>query len=224
MKNKLLMPYNLQFFAEGADSGEGNPDDEGAGEGTDNQGAAGDQNQGGQDNGSKSGETFTQEQMNAIAAREKSQGKNSILKMFGVKDEKTAKAQAEEFKKWQEAQKDTEQKLKDSEATAKDAESRATAAERKLSCVMAGVQKESIDDVLAIASAKVTDDKDLDAVLEEMKKEPKYKGFFGTGSSGGTGSSAEHKGGAGTGGTENIGARLGKAKSAEPQKSAFFAN
>ena len=48
---------------------------------------------------------------------------------------------------------------------------RAAAAEAKLACVTAGVQKDSIDDVLAIAAAKVTDDKNLDAVLEEMKKE-----------------------------------------------------
>ena len=216
-----FFPMNLQFFAEG--EGEGS-EGEGA-EGTGTQGAEGTGDQNHPDNG-ESGETFTQEQVNAIASREKSQGKAAIMKMFGVKDEKTAKAQAEEFKKWQESQKNTEDKLKDSEKNLSEAESRAAAAEMKLSCVMAGVNKDSVDDVLAIATVKVTDDKDLDAVLEEMKKEPKYKGFFDStnGGSNGTGSSAEHKGGAGTGATTNLGERLGKQKSEGATKSAFFSN
>jgi hypothetical protein len=129
-------------------------------------------------NNSGSEKTFTQKDMSATAAREKSQGKKSILKLFGVKDEESAKSEAEEFKKWRAKNQTAEQKLNEQTETVKDAESRAKAAENKLSCVMAGVNKESIDDALAIATLKVTDDKDLDAVLEEMKNEAKYKGFF----------------------------------------------
>lgn len=226
MENKLLIPMDIQFFAEGEGTSS-----EGAGEGTGTQGGSegtqgnGDQNQGGQDD-DKSGDEkkFTQSELSAVAATEKKQGKQSILNIFGVKNEKEAKEQAEAFKKWQESQKDAETKMKDAQTAASDAEQRAIAAEAKLACVTAGVQKDCIDDTLAIASTKVTEDKDLNTVLEEMKKEPRYKGFFvASGSSSGTGSSADHKTGAGTGGTENIGARLGKAKKTEA-KSSFFTN
>ena len=217
---KLLLPLNIQFFAED-DGSEGDDDGTGA-EGT-GSGDEGNQDLGGE--GTKTGETFTQEQVNAIAAREKAQGRNAMMKLFGVKDEKAAKEQAEAFKKWQESQKDNEQKLKDAKASASEAEKRALAAEAKCACMSAGVQKESIDDALAIASLKVTDDKDLNAVLEEMKKEPRYKGFFGTATgSSGTGTPDGH-GGTGKGGTgDNIGARLGKSQSAAPKKSNFFTN
>lgn len=183
----------------------------------------GDQNQ--QNTGAK---TFTQDEVNAIGTREKNQGKNSILKMFGCADEKTAKAEAEEFKKWKESQKTEEQKkdeaaqqLKDSAA---ESEKRAIAAENKLSALTAGVSADSIDDALAIALLKVTDDKPLDKVFEEMKKEPRYAGFFGASqsSNGGTGSSAGHNKG-NQQGTENIGARLAKSKVANAAtKSNFF--
>lgn len=225
---KLLIPLNLQFFAEGED-GAGEGDNAGAGAADAGQQGNGDQNhEGGNSNKSgddESGKKFTQAELSAVAATEKKQGKQSILNLFGVKSEKEAKEQAAAFKQWQESQKDTEQKLKDSQEATSEAEKRAAAAEAKLACVTAGVQKDSIDDVLAIAAAKVTDDKNLDAVLEEMKKDTKYKGFFNTGTgSAGTGSSADHKGGAGTGGAgENYGARLAKSKSAKV-KSAFFSD
>lgn len=226
MENETrLFPLRLQFFAE--DGGEGSNDDAGAagteGEGNQNPDAG---------KGGEAGETFTQEQMNAIAAREKSQGKNAILKLFGAKDEKTAKEQAKAFKEWQEAQKTNEQKLQDQQKDISDANARAQAAEDKLVCIMAGINKDSVDDALAIASMKVTEDKNLEAVIEDMKKEPRYKGFFDTDSSDssdnkhkGTGTPAGHQGtGSSAGGSENIGERLGKARNGGAKKSNFFTN
>lgn len=222
---KDLMKMNLQFFAEEDGAGEdaGTDDSTGAGDDSSN---AGDQNQDNSGNaGGESGEkTFTQAELSAVAAAEKKQGKAAILNMFGVKDEKTAKEQAKAFKEWQQSQKNTEEKLKDSEANLVEAEAKAQVAENKLACVMAGVNKDSIEDALAIATLKVTDDKDLNSVLEEMKKEPKYKGFFTTDSSGsnGTGNPAGHGSGTSSKGTENIGERLGKAKAVEAKKSNYF--
>lgn len=175
-----------------------------------------------------SGKTFTQDDVNAIGAREKSQGKNSILKLFGCSDEKEAKAEAENYRKWKESQKTNEQKLADMEKQLKDstseAEQRAIAAENRLAALTAGISADSLDDALAIATLRVTEEKPLDKVLEEMKKEPKYSGFFKeeSSSNGGTGSSADHnKGGQGNKG--NIGERLAKNRIASaPQKSNFF--
>ena len=221
MKNQNLLKYNLQFFAEPGS------DDSGASENLDNTSENGDQSQSDVDNKGESGDkTFTQAELSAIAANEKKQGKQSILNIFGVKDEKSAKEQAEAFKKWQESQKSAEQKLKDQEVTIAEANSKATAAENKLTCLMAGVNKDSLDDIMAIAVPKISDDKDLNAVLDEMKKEPRYKGFFTTiAGSSGTGNAAGHQGtGSSNNGTDNIGERLGKNKAQEAKKSNFFTN
>lgn len=221
------LPLNLQFFAAG-----------GADEGSEPEGSAGDEGSKGnetgnqnQDNnaGSNTGtKTFTQEEVNKIGATEKNQGKNSIMKLFGVANEEEAKTEAEAYKKWKESQLTEEQKRAEVEKalkkSANESEKRAKAAENKLAALQAGVNNDSLDDALAIALLKVTDDKPLDSILAEMKKEARYSGFFGASpSSGGTGSSTDHS--RGGSGTENIGARLAKnkAKSAVTE-SKFFKN
>lgn len=196
---------------------------------TDNANNTGNQNQQNQNQGTENtGKTFTQDDVNAIGAREKNQGKSSILKLFGCTDEKSAKAEAEEFKKWKESQKTDEQKRSEAEQQLKDSaaesEKRAVTAENKLTALAAGVTTESLDDALAIALLKVTEEKPLDKVFAEMKKEPRYSGFFGGGSSnnGGTGSSADHNKGQG-GNKGNIGERLAQARVANTSaKSNFF--
>jgi len=193
------------------------------GTGTEGTGTAGTGTNGSQQQAGATGKTFTQEEMSAVAATEKQQGKSSVYKMFGVKDDKEAKAQAEAFKKWQDEQKTADQKKLDAEKAATDAEQRALAAENKLTCITAGVNKDSLDDALAIAILKVTEAKDLTAVLTEMKAQPKYKGFFeeSTGSKG-TGNPANHPG-SGVGGNDNIGKRLAeKAVGSQPKKSSYF--
>ena len=96
MKHKTLIPLNLQFFAADPATGgstEGNEGSE-SNEGTNDSGNEnGDQSQ--SSSGEESGEkTFTQAELSAVATAEKKQGKQSILNIFGVKDEKTAKEQA----------------------------------------------------------------------------------------------------------------------------------
>lgn len=170
--------------------------------------------------------TFTQEELNAIAANEKRQGKQAVMKLFGIADEKDLKAAAEKFNAWADSQKTAEAKLKEQEDKVAQAEAKVAEAEAKVACLGAGVGTESVDDVLAIAKTKVTDDKGLSVVLEEMKKDPKYAGFFGAQSNGGTGSPGGHSNGSGSGNTalENIGERLGKQRAQSPTKSNFFRN
>ena len=153
---------------------------------------------------------------------------------MGFKSEKDAKEQLAEFKKWKESQLTPEQKLKaqvdDANNDKSEAEKRAEAAENKLAALEAGVKKDAVDDAVAIAMLKVTDDKSLDDVLNEMKTQPKYKGFF-DGSDddddsdddkGGTGSSLKHKRG---GKEDSIGKRLGQqASKSVVTKSNFFKN
>lgn len=217
-RNKI--PFNLQLFAEGDAGTENNPAEPA-------KNSADDQSQQG---GSNSGvKTFTQDEVNIIGAREKNQGKNSILKLFGCADESTAKTEAEEFKKWKETQLTEEQKRAEEQKKLTDSaaasEKRAILAESKVTLLSAGVTAESLDDVLAIAMGKVTEEKTLDKVIAEMKKEQKYSGFFGESSSnGGTGSSANHNKG-GQNNQVNLGEQLAKAKLAStPIKSNFFKN
>ena len=77
---------------------------------------------------------------------------------------------------------------------------------------------------------KVTDDKSLDDVLNEMKTQPKYKGFFdgldddddSDDDKGGTGPSLKHKR---SGKEDSIGKRLGQqASKSVVTKSNFFKN
>lgn len=232
MSRTELFPMNVQFFAEdGAGStgaGDNGAGDSGAGDaGAQTTGAgsaSGATNGTGTQNQTGTGEkTFTQADLTATATREKNQGKNSVFKLFGVADEKEARAKAELFKKWDDEQKTIDQKRAEAEKVAASNEARAQMAENKLACVEAGVNKDSLDDALAIAVLKVTDGKDLAAVLAEMKAQPKYKGFFDEGvGSRGTGNPANHAG-SGLGGKDNIGKRLAeKAASTQPKKSSYF--
>lgn len=204
MRKKNLFPFNLQFFAEGGgEETSGEPGSEVA----ENSGSGGDNSQnGGDDLGDGKQKTFTQEQVSAMMAREKRQGKNAIIKDLGFKSEGEAKQAIKLLNALLESQKTPEDKVKDAENKAEDktmeALRRAEAAENKLACVMAGVNNDSVEDVLAIALLKVTDDKPIEKVLAEMKKEKRYSSFFGDGSASGsgTGTSPGHSRGSGNGG------------------------
>lgn len=222
MLEKTILPLNLQFFAEddGADDKDDqNDNDDGDFDDSDNN----DDN----DNKDKEEKKFTQSELSAVATTEKKQGRKSAFRELGFKNEKEAKAEMAEFKKWKESQLTPEQKvqkdLDDSKEATSEAEKRAQAAEEKLAVVIAGVRKDSIDDVLAIARVKVTEDKSLDDVLNEMKKEERYKSFFGSSEdivNQGTGTNLTHKKGSLS--KDNIGARLAKQQHSENKKSSYF--
>ena len=250
MKNKTIqqllvdstprMAMNLQHFANGGSSkqdegDDDNPDDGADDDSDDNDGDnSDDDSDDSKGNDGKDSKKFTQEDMNKRATAEKKQGRRSAFKEMGFKSEKDAKEQLAEFKKWKESQLTPEQKLKaqidDANNDKSEAEKRAEAAENKLAALEAGVKKDAVDDAVAIAMLKVTDDKSLDDVLNEMKTQPKYKGFFdGSGDDddsdddkGGTGSSLKHKRGSKE---DSIGKRLGQqASKSVVTKSNFFKN
>ena len=217
MYNKKLIPLNLQYFAENPDGGS-----------TETEGENTEGNQGQNSNGGEPGEkTFTQAELTATATKEKKEGKNSILKIFGLKDEKSAKAEAAAYLAWKSSQQTPEQKQQEETQKVQESEQRAALAESKLTVVMAGVNKDSIEDALAIAQLKVTEDKSLKDVLEEMKSQDRYKGFFSSVESnneaGGTGSSFNHNKNNQNGQKENLGARLAKSNT-QPKKSSYFSN
>lgn len=232
MKKKYganLLPFNLQFFAEN-DGGQANGDGEQNAGGENSNGENGDGNNGGEE--SKGTEkTFTQKQVSDMMAKEKKQGKQSVLNSLGFKTEQEAKNAVNLLKALQESQKSDEQKQEEAQKTAiedkEKAEQRAIAAESKLTCIENGVNKDSIDDVLVIAMAKVTDDKTLEQVIGEMKNEKRYASFFmsdGDKGSEGTGSTPSHSSSKGKP-VDDYGKQLAEkfnAKNSVETKSKFF--
>ena len=186
-----LLHYDLQLFAEGDESSGADNNNDNADNSADHD--ADDKH------GSK---TFTQSQVSSMMAKEKKEGKRSILKALGFESEEDAKKAIEGYNKYLEDQKTEADKQKEaidkanSERT--EALKRAKAAENKVACYDSGINSEYIDDVLAIASTKVSDEKDLVEVLKEMKEDKKYENFFvkdsSSGSKHGTGSNAGHSG------------------------------
>ncbi len=186
MKNKNvenLMPLNLQFFAD-ENGGEQNSGNENQGANNDN-GNSGNDDKGGSGNSgeqNKQAKTFSQEEVNRMMANEKRQGKQSILNSLGFKTEDEAKNAFNLLKALTDSQKTSEQKQEEEKNNAlkdkAELEQKVVLAEAKLSCFTNGVNKDSIDDVLTIAMSKVSDNKSLDDVIGEMKKESRYSSFF----------------------------------------------
>lgn len=124
-------------------------------------------------NASESPKTYTQEEVNALMAKEKKQGKNSVLNALGLKTVEEAKAALNAAKAAADANKTEEQIAADALNAAKTAQTAAEnnllIAQRTISVMKAGFNPQYVDDVVAIASRKVTDDKDFDSIIEEMK-------------------------------------------------------
>ena len=100
-----------------------------------------------------------------------------------LKREKKGQPSKEElkaFKEWQENQKTEDEKkndkLAEAEKKAKDNEIKASNLELKLKCFEAGVSKDSVDDVVALAKAYVNEDTSIEeAIATIVKKYPQFK-------------------------------------------------
>ena len=198
LKESLYNRMGLQFFADGAGSesgaaGDGSEGNAGAAGNEGNQGAPGSQGNDGVNNpaGSK---TFTQEQVNAMMAREKNSARSAILKELGyeVKDGKyqetvsTIKGILDQGKTQQQLDQEARQKAEGDLTTERN---RANNLQAQIDAMKAGVKPDYVDDAIALLSPRVTEDKPLSKLLEESKT--KYPNWFGESSgSNGTGSSA----------------------------------
>ncbi len=224
----VKFPFRLQFFAEGngSDGQNGDANQNGTENANGENNSAGNQNDGVAE---KSQRTFTQEEVSRMMTREKQQGKQSVLNALGFKSEDDAKSAFNLLKALQDSQKSEQEKAEESKNTAvqqkADAEKRAELAEAKLACVVNGVDKDSVDDVLTIALSKVTDDKNLDAVLSEMKTQAKYSSFFKSESGNGTGNPPKNNNEGGKSNEADYGKRIAESfgsKSNSTTKSKFF--
>lgn len=115
--------------------------------------------------------TFTQKELDSIVKERLERERKGMP----TKDELKA------FKAWQDSQKTAEQlsaeKVTAAENGKAEAEKRAEAAEARCTAYSKGVKSEAVDDVIALAMAKVGDDKTVEQAIDEVIK--KYPSFCG---------------------------------------------
>ena len=182
--------------------------------------------------GGKGEKTFTQEDLNRIAAQEKRQGAASILKALGFEKEEDAKKFVETYRKAEDEKKDDLVKAKEETETEKkaklEAEKKADMLEKKFKVVAAGVTADKADDVLILANAKAVDGKSFEDALEEVKKS--YPSLFeqqSSDSSKGTGTGGNPPRGKGGSEQSTLGKRLAEQRKSSSQnnaKKSYFSN
>lgn len=173
-----LKHIGLQFFAEPPAEPPTDPEEDPEDPETDPEGGT----------GGKSGKSFSQDELNALLKKEKTKAQRDLLKELGAKDTKSAKESLTKYQEYLNTQK-TELELEKEKTTTEatktaEAEARAAKAEAKVLLLSENADPKLLDDLLTLAMAKVTDDKDLEAVVKEMKTQ--YPNFF-EGSDGGSG-------------------------------------
>lgn len=189
-KNKSSLRWiGLQFFADEPDSG------------NDNNQAKNDTQQKNEPDTTGSNQqqknepvekTFTQEDVNRMLANEKRQGRQAALKALGLDpNDKDAEKKAKEIL---DAQKSDAEKVAEALKAAQEAQAealkKATAAEYKLGVLNAGCKKDYVDEVMALASAKVDESTTFEMALKAIKE--KCAAFF-EGNDPGTGGGQGHR-------------------------------
>lgn len=186
---------------------------------------------GGGSEGDANDKTFTQEDLNRIAAQEKRQGVSSVLKALGFESEDKAKEFVEKYRQAENDKKDDLEKAQENLANANtakaEAEAKADTLEKELKAIKAGVPSEHAGDVVLLAKAKAVDGKSFDDALEEVKKA--YPSLFeSTNDNVGTGGSSQsHKRRNSNNSTGDRGKRLAekrKNSSDSQNKKSYFSN
>ena len=172
MRFKMLMKMDT----EGSGGGAGGNEPPAGGEG----------GNGGSEGGSND-KTFTQEQVNSMIAAEKRKNLSSVYKGLGFESEEAAKQFVEKYK--QEEEKNKSDLVKAQEEAKKAQEEKAAEAARaqdlqyKFDAIAEGCDTKSAEDVVVLAKAKMSDDKDFAAALKEVKEQ--YPAMFGQSAGGG---------------------------------------
>lgn len=163
-----LLPLQLQFFADG---GEGDPppaNPQGGNEPPSNDPPPADPPK-----------TFTQDELNNIAAKEAKKAQEKLLKQLGVDDFANAKDGLAKFKEWQESQKTEAQKqadrLKELETNFTSTSEENGTLKAQISAMKAGVVAESVEDVVTLAKTMVSEELDMDAAIAKVVE--KYPHF-----------------------------------------------
>lgn len=145
------------------------------------QGTGGDDNT---QNNDTNQQTSTQQNNNVDVEKVKGDAVAEYLKSLGVEDSESLQAIVKKAKEDEEANKTDLQKKDDAlTATTKELVTEREArviAEAKLSAIQLGAKPELVDDLVIVAKAKVTKEKDINAVIVEMKDSTNGKIYFST--------------------------------------------
>lgn len=163
------------------------PDDGGSGGGGGNPAGNGDNGSGGAED-----KTFTQEQVNSMIAAEKRKNLSSVYKGLGFDSEEAAKAFVDKYKGEEEKNKTdlvkAQERASQLEAEKSAESAKAQDLQYRFDAMAEGCDAKSAADVVVLAKAKMSDDKDFAAALKDVKEQ--YPAMFGqtdNGNGGGTG-------------------------------------
>lgn len=120
---------------------------------------------------SKEEKTFTQADVDKLIKERLSREKKG----------QPSKEELEAFNNWKESQKTEEEKkneaLTNAEKAKQDAEERANTLEAKVTCLSKGVLADSVDDVVILAKAMVSEEVTMDQAVDKiLEKYPSFKG------------------------------------------------
>ena len=170
----MFKKMNLQIFAEGSEP-EGVEGNGGSAEGMQKQ----------QDGATGNGENKNQEQQNNTETF----SKEDYLKELGVEDEDSIREYIKNKKKEEEQNLTDLQKVQRTlDATTKELAVERKArmqAEAKLQAIKDGAKPELVDDLVAVAMTKTTNNKSVEQVLAEMKKDVSRSFYYNNSSDGG---------------------------------------
>jgi len=170
VEKRTFLPLNLQFFADG--EGQTEP----------NQEQANQQDEGaGQTQETHEEKTFTQDELNSFLANEKKDTQSKLLKQLGYDDVNAAKEGLKKLKEMEDAQKSEAEKqadaLKSLETEKGSLLDKNTSLEAQLSAMKAGVNGDSVEDVVTLAKPLVGEGVDMDAAIQKViEKYPHFKG------------------------------------------------
>lgn len=148
------------------------------------QGTGGDDNTQNNDNNNTQQSTADKKTSNVDVEKVKGDAIVEYLKSLGVENSDSLQAIVKKAKEDEEANKTDLQKKDDAlTATTKELVTEREArviAEAKLSAIQLGAKSELVDDLVIVAKAKVTKEKDINAVIAEMKDSTNGKIYFAT--------------------------------------------
>lgn len=115
--------------------------------------------------------TFTQEEVDNLLKE----------RVARLKKEQPSKEDLKAYNEWKESQKTEEEKkneaLTNAEKARLAAEEKATALEAKVTCLSKGVVADSVDDVVVLAKAMVTEEVTIEQAIDKvLEKYPSFKG------------------------------------------------
>ena len=116
--------------------------------------------------------TFSQEDVNNIVAREAKKAQEKLLKQLGIEDFDNAKEGFQKFQEWQESQKTEAEKqaeqLEQLTSDNKQKDETISGLQAQLSALKTGVTADSVEDVVALAKNYVSDDVDMDTAIKQV--------------------------------------------------------